>query len=194
MNNTEHIDFPRLSDLLNEIKREEEKHRYNVILRSTISILIVVVAIAILIATLWLPVLQIYGVSMVPTLTDGDIVLAVKSTDLKRGDMVAFYYGNKLLIKRCIAGPGEIVNIDKEGNVYVNNEYIVEPYIKEKAFGECDLKLPYQVPDGKWFLIGDSRATSVDSRNSDMGCVSQEQLVGKVVYRVWPLNKIGVIH
>ena len=131
-------DFPELAVLQNEIKREQYKARYYAVLRSTVSILIVVAAIAVLVATLWMPVLHIYGVSMGPTLNDGEIVVSVKSDELRKGDLVAFYYGNKLLIKRCIAGPGEWVDIDKEGNVFINGEYLEEPYLTEKAFGECE--------------------------------------------------------
>lgn len=186
-------DLPELPVIKKEIKREQYKARYYAVLRSTISVLIVVAAIAVLVATLWMPVLHIYGVSMSPTLNDGDIVVSVKSEDMQRGDLVAFYYGNKLLIKRCIAGPGEWVDIDDTGNVSVNGEYLVEPYISEKAFGECDLKLPYQIPDGRWFLMGDSRAVSIDSRSSVVGCIAQEQIVGKIIFRVWPFEKFGAV-
>lgn len=137
-------EYPELSLIRKEIKREQYKARYFAVLRSTISVLIVVAAIAVLVATLWMPVLHIYGISMGPTLNDGDIVVSVKSDDLQRGDLVAFYYGNKLLIKRCIAGPGDWVDIDRKGNVSVNGEDLIEPYLLERAYGECDLQLPYQ--------------------------------------------------
>lgn len=185
--------LPELPLIKKEIKREQYKARYYAVLRSTISVLIVVAAIAVLVATLWMPVLHIYGVSMSPTLNDGEIVVSLKSGNMKKGDLVAFYYGNKLLIKRCIAGPGEWVDIDKNGNVSVNGENLIEPYVSEKAFGECDLKLPYQVPDGRWFLMGDSRAVSIDSRNTAMGCIAQEQVVGKIVFRIWPLETFGAL-
>ena len=184
-------DFPELKTIQTEIKREQYKSRYYTVLRSTVSVLIVVAAIAVLVATLWMPVLHIYGVSMGPTINDGDIVVSVKSDKLEYGDLVAFYYGNKLLVKRCIAGPGEWVDIDKNGFVSVNGELIDEPYIKERAYGECDLKLPYQVPDVRWFLMGDSRAVSIDSRSSAVGCIAQEQVVGKIVFRVWPFEVFG---
>lgn len=191
-----HLDhsFPDLATIRNEIKREQYRRRYYAVLRSTVSVLIVVAAIAVLVATLWMPVLHIYGISMEPTLNDGDIVVSVKSDNLKQGDLVAFYYGNKLLIKRCIAGPGEWVDIDRRGNVSVNDVDLEEPYVNEKAFGECNIKLPYQVPDGRWFLMGDSRAVSIDSRNTSVGCIAQEQIVGKIVFRVWPLNVFGRVH
>lgn len=185
--------LPELPVIRKEIKREQYKMRYYAVLRSTISVLIVVAAIAVLVATLWMPVLHIYGISMGPTLNDGEIVVSIKSDNMKNGDLVAFYYGNKLLIKRCIAGPGEWVDIDRKGNVSVNGIDLLEPYVTEKAYGECDLKLPYQVPDGRWFLMGDSRAVSIDSRNTAVGCIAQEQVVGKIVFRIWPLEVFGPV-
>lgn len=184
-------DLPTLDLIEKEIKREQYKGRYYSVLRSTVSVLIVVAAAAVLVATLWMPVLHIYGLSMSPTLNDGEIVVSVKSDELKKGELVAFYYGNKLLVKRCVAGPGEWVDIDKNGNVFVDGVLLEEPYLTEKALGECDLELPYQVPDGRWFLLGDSRAVSIDSRSTVVGCVAQEQIVGKIVFRVWPVNAFG---
>lgn len=189
-----HGESPELPLIRQEISRERYKARYYAVLRSTVSVLIVVAAIAVLVATLWMPVLHIYGISMGPTLNDGDIVVSIKSDDLQRGDLVAFYHGNKLLIKRCIAGPGDWVDMDRMGNVSVNGGMLVEPYLNEKAYGECDLKLPYQVPDGRWFLMGDSRAVSIDSRNTAVGCISQEQIVGKIVFRIWPLEVFGPVN
>lgn len=155
--------------------------------------LIVVAACAVLVATIFMPVLQIYGTSMTPTLNEGEIVVSLKGSDYERGDIVGFYYGNKLLIKRCIGKPGEWIRIDKNGNVYVNDEKLEEPYLTEKALGDCDIEFPYQVPDGKWFLMGDHRSTSVDSRNSVVGCVSDEQMVGRIVFKIWPLSEFGSI-
>ena len=186
-------DFPELSVIQKEIKRQQYKMRYYAVLRSTVSVLIVVAALAVLVATLWMPVLHIYGISMNPTINDGEIVISVKSDEFQKGDLVAFYYGNKLLIKRCIAGPGEWVDIDEAGNVFVNGIYLEEPYVSEKAYGECDLKLPYQIPDERWFLMGDSRAVSIDSRNTAVGCVGKEQIVGKIVFRVWPFERFGTL-
>ena len=140
-------------------------------------------------ATLLLPVLQIYGTSMTPTLHDGDIVLSVKTGKLEQGDIVAFYYNNKILVKRVIAGPGQWVDIDEEGNVYVDGELLDEPYLDDKALGSCNIQLPYQVPDGRWFVMGDHRSVSVDSRDRAVGCVSEEQIVGRLTFRVWPLNR-----
>lgn len=179
--------------LEDELKRVKYKSRYRTVLRSTVYTLITVAAIAVLVATLWLPVLQIYGSSMTPTLQDGEIVLSVKTSDLKPGDIVAFYYNNKILIKRVICGPADWVDIDETGTVSVNNQVLEEPYLEDKALGETDIALPYQVPDGRVFVMGDHRSTSVDSRNTAVGCVAQEQIVGRIVFRVWPLSSFGPV-
>lgn len=184
-------ELPELDLLRAELKREKYKNRYKRILRSTVYSLVVVAAVAVLVATLWLPVLQIYGTSMAPVLDEGQIVVAVKGTNLETGDLVSFYWGNRLLIKRCIAGPGQWVDIDAEGNIYVDGELLDEPYVTEKAMGECDIELPYQVPENMWFLVGDHRTTSIDSRSSMVGCISKEQILGKVIYRIWPLESFG---
>lgn len=180
-------DFPSLEQLKAELDREKYKRRYKWTLKSTIYTLIVVAAAAVLVATVWMPVLQIYGSSMTPTLNEGDIVVCVKGSDFEPGDLVAFYIGNKILVKRCIAGPGQWVNIDADGNVYVDNKLLDEPYLKEKSLGDCDIELPYQVPDNRYFCLGDHRSTSVDSRSTTVGCISDEQIVGKIVLKVWPL-------
>lgn len=185
--------IPEAEDLERELKRERYRHRYQNVLKSTVYTLITVSAIAILVATLWLPVLQIYGSSMTPTLSDGQIVFTVKTSDLEKGEVIAFYYNNKILVKRVIAGPGDWVNMDPDGTVYVNDVALDEPYIEEKAYGDCNIELPYQVPDGKIFVMGDHRSTSVDSRNTAVGCVAQEQIVGKIVFRIWPLKDIGLV-
>ncbi|MDD7772440.1 MAG: signal peptidase I [Firmicutes bacterium] len=182
---------PTIPELQSELKRERYKRRYRSVLRSTVYALIVVAAVAVLVATIWLPVLQIYGNSMTPTLSEDDIVLSLKGADFEPGDLVAFYLGNKILVKRCIAGPGQWVDIDADGNVYVDGELLDEPYLPEKALGECDLELPYQVPEDRYFCMGDHRSTSVDSRTTTVGCVSEEQIVGKIVFRVWPLSEFG---
>ena len=183
---------PTVEELEAELNRVKYMQRYRVVLKSTIYTLITVAAVAVLVATLWLPVLQIYGSSMTPTLQDGEIVFSVKTTDLEQGDIVAFYYNNKILVKRVIAGPGEWVNICPEtGNVSINDILLEEPYLQEKAFGDADIEFPYQVPDGKIFVMGDHRSTSVDSRHTAVGCVAEEQIVGKIVFRVWPLDQFG---
>ena len=177
-------ELPTMEQLTAELEREKYKRRYKRVLRSTVYSLIVVAAVAVLVATIWIPVLQIYGASMTPTLDEGDIVISVKGSDFAPGDLVAFYMGNKILVKRCIAGPGQWVDIDADGNVYVDGELLDEPYLTEKALGDCDIELPYQVPDNRYFCMGDHRSTSVDSRSTTVGCVSDEQIVGKIVFRV----------
>ena len=187
------IEYPSLEEMEQEIARLKYKRSYSGALRSTMYSLAVVAAIAILVATLWMPVLQITGASMDPTLVDGQFVVAVKNGDFETGDITAFYYNNKILIKRVIAKSGEWVNIDAEGNVFVNDLLIEEPYIQEKSLGECNIKLPYQVPDGRVFVMGDDRAISLDSRTTAVGCISREQVLGQVVFRVWPLREFGAV-
>ena len=185
--------MPTTEQLEAELQHENYKNRYSRVLLSTIYTLITVSAIAVLVATLLMPVLRIYGMSMTPSLAEGNIVLSVKTSEFNQGDVVSFYYNNKILVKRVIAFPGDWVNIDEEGNVYVNKELLDEPYVTDKALGECDIELPYQVPDGKIFVCGDHRSTSIDSRSSTVGCVSEEQIVGKILFKVWPLNEIGPV-
>ena len=185
--------IPTRQELEAELKRVRYKSRYRSVLRSTVYTLITVAAAAILVATLWLPVLQIYGNSMAPTLQDGEIIFSVKTSDFEPGDIISFYYNNKILVKRVIARPGDWVDIDEEGNVLLNGVPLEEPYLEEKALGDCDIPLPYQVPDGKYFVMGDHRSISVDSRSTAVGCVAQEQIVGKILFRVWPLNDFGLV-
>lgn len=186
--------IPNVAELESELKREKYKNRYWKVFRSTIYILITVAAVAVLVATLWLPVLQIYGSSMSPTLEEGDIVVSIKSKNYETGDIVAFYYNNKILIKRVIASSGDWVDLDEDGTVYVNGEKLDEPYVKDKAFGECDLELPYQVPESRIFVMGDHRSVSVDSRSKAVGCVAEEQIVGKLVCRIWPLTGLQTMY
>ena len=184
------IEIPDVELLKKELDRVNYKTKYRSVLKSTIFMLVVVAAIAVLVATTWLPVLQIYGSSMTPTLNEGEVVVSVKGSSFKQGDLIAFYYGNKILVKRCIATPGQWVDIDEDGNVYVDGNRLNEPYVKEKAFGDCDIKLPYQVPEDRYFCMGDHRETSVDSRNSSVGCISEEQIIGRIFFRIWPLNDL----
>ena len=184
---------PDLALLEAELRRERKKGRLARIIRNTINTLLVVAAISVLVATLLTPVLQIYGHSMTPTLTEGQFVVSVKGSSFQQGDLVSFYIGNKLLVKRVSAGPGDWVDIKADGTVLVNGVELIEPYIKEKAFGLCDLELPYQVPESRYFLLGDDRASSQDSRSSVIGCVAKDQIVGKIVLCIWPLTDFGPV-
>lgn len=181
-----------------EVKAERERlayrSRYTRVLRSTIYALVVVAAVAVLLATLFLPVLQVSGDSMNPTLQDKDVIVLVKSGSLKTGDLCGFYWQNKLLLKRVIGLPGDIISLDENGVVTVNGTVLDEPYVDELALGECDIKFPYQVPENRYFVLGDHRATSIDSRSSVIGCVEKNQIVGKVFIRVWPLSSFSLIH
>ena len=191
MPHTKETSLPTAEQLDMERRRLRYKRRYNRTLRSTVAILIVVAALAVLAATLWMPVLRVYGSSMAPTLHNGEILVSVKTKDFSSGDIIAFYHGNKLLIKRYIAGSADYVNIDEDGAVSVNGTLLDEPYLAEKAYGEADIEFPYQVPDQRYFVMGDNRSVSIDSRSSIVGCIAGDQIVGKVVFRVWPLSAFG---
>lgn len=183
--------LPTTEQIRRELGRESFKRNLRKTLRDSLRILIVVAAAAVLIATLVCPVLRIYGTSMTPTIEEGDVVVALKLSKVKRGDVLGVYYGNKLLVKRCIATEGQWVDIDPEGNVYVDDALVDEPYLTEKALGECDISLPYQVPEDSVFVMGDHRQTSLDSRSSNIGSMAEDEIVGRIMFRVWPLNRFG---
>lgn len=186
-------DRPTREQLDRELDRLRYRRRFSRALRGTIYALITVAAVAVLVAVLLLPVLQIYGTSMAPTLSEGQIVLSVKGSSFETGDVVAFYYNNKILVKRVIAQAGQWVDIDEDGSVYVDSVPVEEPYVTDPAFGECNIELPYQVPEARIFVMGDHRSISIDSRNTAVGCVAEEQLVGKIVFCVWPLSDFGPV-
>ena len=182
-------ELPKLDELKGELRRERYKRRFRRVLRSTVNALIVVAAVSAIIATLVLPVLQIAGTSMEPSLNDGDIVLLAKTDKLETGDLCAFYYSNKILIKRVIATPGDYLWIESDGTVFVNGTALDEPYVQEKALGECDIEFPYQVPENAFFMMGDQRETSIDSRSSVIGCISTDHTIGKILCKFWPLSE-----
>lgn len=186
-------DFPTVSQLERELRRVKYRARLKTVILTTVYTLITVAAAAVLVATLFLPVLQIYGESMSPALSEGETVVALKNKEVKSGDIVAFYYNNKILIKRVVATAGDTVNIGSDGTVYVNGDALNEPYLAEKSRGTCDIELPYAVPEGRYFVMGDQRSVSADSRMRAVGCVSQEQIIGKVIVRIWPLGRAGGI-
>lgn len=193
MKKQKNLERPTVEQLEEELYRERHRRRYHYTLRSTIYILITVAAAAVLVATLWLPVLQIYGSSMTPTLENGEIVVSLKGSGFETGDVIAFYYNNRILVKRVIATSGQWVDIQEDGTVYVDEQEIEEPYLSEKALGETDLTFPYQVPESRLFVLGDHRSISLDSRSSAIGCVAEEQIVGRIVFRVWPFAVLGPV-
>ncbi len=184
---------PSVRQLEEELKREKYRGRYKRLLRGTVSTVLVVIAAAVLISNLLLPILRIYGSSMSPTLVNGNIVTALRGGSYERGDIVAFYYNDKILVKRIVGLAGEVIDIDEDGSVSVDGEPLDEPYLDEKALGECDIELPYQVPEGRYFVMGDNRSVSSDSRSSQVGCVAEEQVIGKLIFRLWPLDGFGTV-
>ena len=189
-------DLPETQALETAYRQELYRHRFMVTLRSTVFTLVVVAATAVLVAVLLLPVLRIYGKSMHGTLDSGDIVVSFKGSDFRTGEIIAFYYNNNILVKRVIAQAGDWVDLDENGNVYVNNQLLEESYLPSnaKAYGETNIELPYQVPEGKIFVMGDNREVSIDSRNTSIGCVAQEQIVGRIVFRLWPMQGFGTVY
>lgn len=190
---TNPVDLPSMAQIEAERKKLRYKERYRRVLSSTVGILAVVAAVAVLVASLVLPTLQVAGTSMEPTLMDGNVVVLMKQPKFETGDLVGLYHNGKILLKRVIAGAGDWVNMDEQGNVFVNDVPLAEPYVTEKSLGECNIEFPYQVPDGSWFVMGDHRTTSIDSRNTAVGCIAQENIIGKIMLRVWPLNSISII-
>ena len=183
--------MPSSEELEDELLRVKYKQRYKKLLKTTFFSLLVVAAISVLIATLFLPVLEIYGSSMSPTLENGEIVVSIKTDNLKKGDICCFYYNNQILVKRVIGTAGDVISIEKDGTVTVNDKVLDEPYIKEKIEDESDIQYPYTVPERALFVLGDNRETSVDSRNALIGCIDVDEIVGKIVFRVWPLSAFG---
>jgi signal peptidase I len=182
--------LPTIKQVETERKRYRRQKAYNKALSGTIYVLTIVAAVAVLIATLVLPVLQIEGTSMEPTLVNGDVVLLTKTTSFDRGELCGFSWNNKLLIKRVIGIPGDWIEIDTDGTVYLNGEKLDEPYAQQLSVGECDLEFPFQVPQEQYFVLGDMRESSIDSRNTLIGCVAKDQIVGKVFFRIWPFKTI----
>ncbi|MCD8160466.1 MAG: signal peptidase I [Clostridiales bacterium] len=189
-----YVTLPTEEAVAAERQRLHYQKKYLRTLRTTVYALVVVAAVAVLIATMVLPVLQVSGSSMEPTLSDGDVIVLLKSGEFETGGLVGFYYQNKLLLKRVIAGPGDVVDIDEDGSVYVNDVLLDEPYVTEKALGETDRDYPYQVPEGRYFVMGDNRTTSIDSRSTAIGCIETDQILGKVILRIWPLEQISILH
>ena len=192
-NSDNKVPIPSLPEIQKERKRIRRKAYYRKALRGTVSVLIIVAAVAVLITTLFLPILQISGDSMSPTLDHDEIVVLLKTSNFDRGDLIGFYYQGKILVKRVIALPGDEVTLDAEGNVYINGELLEEPYVTDKGLGDCDLEFPYKVPGTSYFVLGDQRSNSVDSRNSVIGAVERDDIIGRVFVRVWPFSRFGFV-
>lgn len=187
------LKMPTPEQVVAERARLQHAARFRRVLASTVAILVVVAAVAVLVATTIFPVLQVSGTSMEPTLEDGDIILLIKGDDFETGELIGLRYEGKVLLKRVIGGPGDYISIDDDGTVYVNGNALDEPYVTDKSLGECDIEFPYQVPDNSWFVLGDHRSVSIDSRSSVVGCIRNEQIIGKVVIRIWPLSGFTLI-
>ena len=194
MKNKKPIELPSIEELEAEISRKKYKQNQHHLLRNALYVLITVAAVTALVAILFVPVLKTFGNSMTPTLEDGEIVAVVKTDEAKVGEMIAFYYNNKIFIKRVIALGGSVVDMDEAGNVFVDGAPLEEPYLTEKSAGSGDVEFPYEVPDGMYFVLGDNRVTSADSRNSILGCVDPDDMLGRVLFRVWPLDRFGAVH
>lgn len=190
----EKMEIPSIELLREELEREESRYQFRRVILTIAGILAVAAAITALLATRLFVLLQINGSSMMPTLAEGEVVILRQTKNIEMGDIVGFYYGGKILLKRAIGSAGDYIDIDEKGNVYVNNEMIDEPYLTEKRLGKCELDFPYQVPKGMIFVLGDNRAVSMDSRMKSIGCVESDQIVGKVAFRAWPFGRIGILH
>jgi len=188
------LKIPTTQEIKKELNYEIYKFKYKNLLTNTISILIVVIAISIILATFFFPILEIKGSSMEPNIKQNDIVVSIKTNNIKNGDIIAFYYNNKILVKRVIAKSSDWVNIDKKGNVYVNNVLQKEEYLDKKSYGNIDISFPYQVPEESYFVLGDDRESSIDSRNSLIGCIKNEEIIGKIIFRIWPFKRINFIY
>jgi signal peptidase I len=184
---------PSQDQIAVELNERKRKRRVLGVVATTIGGLLTVAAVVVLLATFLFPTLRIYGTSMAPTLNEGEVVVSVKTPDYNAGDIVAFYYNNKILVKRVICGPGDWFDMSEDGTVYVNKQKVDEPYVSERGRGTCDIELPYQVPDGEWFVMGDQRLSSIDSRTMQIGCVAQDRMVGHVLLRVWPFDALGLV-
>ena len=193
MESKKKMDLPTAEQLEQELKRLKYRHSFAFTLRSTVASLIVVAAIAVMISTMIMPVLRVTGTSMTPTLQNDQVIICNKLAECQKGDVVAFYYNNKVLIKRVIGVAGDVIDISGDGVVSVNGEPLDEPYVSELALGECDIELPYKVPDNRIFVMGDHRSVSIDSRSTSVGCVAIENVIGKVLLRVYPIDSFGKI-
>ena len=187
------LKLPTTNELEQALYKEKFKFRYKTLLKSTVYALIIVVAISVIASTLLFPVFKIYGKSMEPTLVENDIVVCMKKTKYKQGDIIAFYYNNKILVKRVIASSTEWVEIEEDGSIYVNDKLLNEKYIKKKYLGEVDIEFPYQVKEDNYFVLGDERKSSIDSRNSKIGTISKDNIIGKIIVKVWPLKHFGIV-
>ena len=181
----------QIGALLRRVQRRREIFRS---IGNILGVLVVIAAAVTLVFSLWLPALQVQRGSMAPTLNDGEVVVFITTGAVGRGDIVAFHNGNQILVKRVVAVAGDVVDIGGDGAVLLNGARLDEPYVSELSAGERTTELPCKVPDNQFFVLGDHRQTSIDSRNADIGTVRQDQIIGKALLRIWPLNAVGLIN